>query len=236
MTLSTIRHLKLTFGGDLGSPAVEQWVCGLKYLPAASPYNYSENQLQTAVDALADTVKTWFQSSGALIGNSAFLNFCKLVSIGTNGKQESTNTPQHDFATPGVGAFTNYKMIWEQSYVLTFRTPLTRGRSHVGRIYPPLSGAGPVGTTPYADGSLNDGMATAGAVLLTDVATSIAATLEPGGPTGGFANISPGDSVKGTSPIATYITGVECDRVADIQHRRTNRVPRVGGTLAVVPQ
>lgn len=235
MAKTWLPHLKITLGGVLGSPAVEIWSCGLRYYPASPSTPPTPNQLQGVADAVAPDASAWMSAPEGAISKSAYLTYVKAVWVLNTGKQRDANTAMHDFASPVQGGGNNAAAIWEQSYALTFRTAVNRGRGHSGRIYPPISGTGPAVGQPYCAAGDANVMASNGALLLTNAATHVAGVIEPSGPTGGFAVMSVGDTVGGITPLATYITAVVCDRVADIQHRRVNRVPRLEGTTTTIP-
>jgi hypothetical protein len=155
------------------------------------------------------------------------LRYVKATWIQANGKQRDQNTAIAESAA-GVQGVSNYAAIWEQTYVLTFRTALKRGRAHAGRIYPPVAGHGPqLESQAYCSAAEAAGMAHAGAVLLTSMAQSLRTTVDTAQNFGSFCVFSPGDSSKGTTPTYEQIRSVECDQVADIMHSRTNRVPRL---------
>nr|CRY95896.1 hypothetical protein [uncultured prokaryote] len=226
-------HVRIQIGGTLGVPAVEIWSNAFRYYKANGVAPNAVD-LQGAADALAGPVSDWITRPESLIGNVVGLTYIKAVWVQSNGRQRDTNTAQHEFA-PAVMGTNAQAAIWEQTYCLTFRTPIKRGRAHSGRIYPPVAGHGAGGGTPYCSAADADGMAASGAQLLTAMGNAIAGVIEPGGPTGGFYVFSPGEAVRGTQPVAHPITSVVVDRVADIMHSRTNRVPRAEGAPSPVP-
>lgn len=229
-------HLRISFGGTIGDTSVgEIWSNTIRYVLAgqAAP---SANTLQTVADNVAAPLSAWFSSAAALISSVANLTYVKATWVLDTGKQRDSNTAQHEYAAPGPTGGHSFNPIWEQSYVITLRSGLKRGRGHAGRIYPPLSGNGPTGVTPYCSAADATGMAHAFALGMTQIATAISNVVEPGGPTGGFAVVSPGSRNAGTLPLYQYIQTVVVDRVADIMHSRTNRVKRLEGTPSPIPE
>lgn len=226
-------HVRIQIGGTLGVPAVEIWSNSFRYYKAngVAP---NPVDLQGVADALAGPVSAWIGRPESLIANVVGLTYIKATWVQANGRQRDANTAQHDFA-PTVMASHGGAVIWEQTYVLTFRTPVKRGRAHSGRIYPPVAGNGVQGGTPYCSVDDANGMAHSGAQLLTEMGAAIAGVIEPGGPTGGFYVFSPGEALKGTQPVAHPINAVVVDRVPDIMHSRTNRIPRAEGAANQVP-
>lgn len=227
-----VPHLRLTWGGTLGVPAVEIWSNTLAMVqdlttPAGDEVP-SESEIKALVIAMAPVVQTWFTAPDSIIGNAAQLSWLKAAWVLNTGKQRDTNTAIYDYA-PGVFGASATPPIWEQTYALTLRTPLTRGRGHAGRIYPPLNGQTPSGKTPYMDGASAAGMSDRFAACLGSLIAKTADVLN-GGETGPRilfpAIVSVGDTEAGLPALTNFITRVVCDRVADIQHRRTNRVPR----------
>lgn len=235
-------HLRMSWGGVLGNPAMEIWSNTVNWIAATQ--DPADNtltiptvgQLQAGVDGIAEALRGWFQSPQALISRSAALKYCKLNFINDHGLQPESNTVVHDFPET-LGNYIDANNIWEQSYALTLRTALQRGRSHSGRIYPPISG-GSIGVgQPYIDESQATGMATKFANFLTAATQGLnGAMLAAGYDPSGWrpAVVSPGSRSAGTPPLQQIITGVVCDRVADIQHRRTRNIPRREGTRVAV--
>jgi hypothetical protein len=95
------------------------------------------------------------------------------------------------------------------------------------------------GETPYIQATVADGMASAFATCLSDLCTEMADFLVAG--QGVLSYITPavasaGDGAEGSfkAPLLVPITGVVCDRVGDVQHRRTRQVTRLEGALAGV--
>jgi hypothetical protein len=226
-------HLRLAFGGTLGTPAVEVWANSLKFVPAAGVVPTAD-QLQSVANAAANPLHDWFSGLLTIISQTALLTYVKATWVQANGKQRDLNTALVDFAPPVPGQ-SNQPVIWEQSYCVTLRTGLKRGRAHSGRVYPPMSGRAPAVNSPYCDPTDAQNMGDNFAFLLTQLKTAIVAIIDPGSTTSGFAVVSPGDTVKGTTPEFAYITGTVVDQVCDIMHSRTNRVKRREGTTRALP-
>ena len=224
-----IPHLRVTFGGSLGTPSVEIWSNTINFnnLAAAIP---TEQEVALLPDAIAPAVATWFNAADSIINLDAKLEWLKAVWIQADNKQRGETTAIHDYPG-GVPGGSNVPVIWEQSYCLTWRTPLTRGRGHAGRIYPPLSGPPPVAGSPDCTAANANRLATSAIALLAGMRDGISQVLTPARVLNPVV-ISRGNVAGDKIPRAITITGVVVDRVADIQHRRTNRVPRAEGNLA----
>jgi hypothetical protein len=230
--------MQLQFGGTLGTNAADIWTCGLKYLFADEAHVPSVQEQQSIADAIAPAVQTWFTTAGTGISQDAFLNYIKANWINSDGLQPNPNTVRHDYAAPVPGGIAA-QVSWSQTYALTLRTGLHRGRAHSGRIFPPLVVFPPDAGTPYTVVLNSTNMANAGAKLINDINTAISAL--PTG-IGHVAILSPGNSARvvggstpaPTTPTSQIVTGVVCDRVPDVQHRRTDKVKRLEGITAPV--
>lgn len=240
MAKTWLEHIKISMFGTLGttnagaSAPVEIWSCGLRFYSPTNIVPTPADLASIGVQTI-NNIKKWFTSGGAIISPTAQLGGIKVIYVTNTGKQRDVNTVVVDAPPNTFGTGTSGSPIWEQSYALTFRTAIQRGRGHSGRIYPPLSGSQPDIGSPYCPANDASAMATAGALLLRDTENGIQNGF---GHTVDFyaAVMSTGDTAgTGIAPLATKITGVACDRVADIQHRRTNKVPRAEGVLAPIP-
>lgn len=220
----------------MGAPdSGEIWSNTVRFVPAQAGNAPNAQALQTVADNVSAPLAAWMARADSLIGYDAYLTYVKSTWVGTNGKQRDQATAIHEWPGAGIVGGHALHVIWEQSYCITLRSALKRGRGHAGRIYPPLSGNPPAGVTAYCAQQDANSMAHSFGLCLTQMATAVSNIIEPGGPTGGFAVVSPGNSVKGTLPLYQYISTVVVDRVADIMHSRTNRVPRLEGTSTPVP-
>jgi hypothetical protein len=238
-------HMRLAFGGTIGNPAVETWSNTLRFhfgglwagvpVIGADPYEPDRDQLQDMCNELGGAVQDWVQNASALISNDAKASWCKFNWITADGSQRDVNTVVTDF-TPVGGAIMEHPP-WYQTYVITLRTALTRGRGHAGRIYPPLAGPhGLVAGSPYITPADATAMATAAAAFISSCATRISDVVDvPAAQVAHAVVISPGSHEKGTSPVAYDITGTEVDRVPDVMHSRTTQVPRAAPALVPLP-
>lgn len=239
MTRSVSPYLRLQFGGNLGNPAVEIWSNGVNFAytegEKEAPSVAEINSISTQV---ATVLSGWFTNATSLIGPAASLTYHKLSWVLSNGKQRDIETVLHNYGNGVVGGAPS-NPAWTQTYALTLRTDVTRGRGHSGRIYPPLSGLAPEGASPYCSAVSANGMATQFATALADIAGRMQAVLNPSADTATVRPIHPcvvsaALSEKGQTPFNTRITHVVVDRVADVQHRRVNRVDRLEGATAAV--
>lgn len=224
---TVVPHMRLSWGGSLGIPAVEIWSNGLAF--RVGPEAPSAAELQAVADAAANPIQDFVTNVNAQIGSAVSLEWVKAVWLLNNGRQRDTNTAMHDYPTPFPRGAKSTNPIWEQSYCVTLRTALNRGRGHAGRIYLPLAGPNPEGTTPYAPASYADNLAALYATFDGQLHTAINGVL-PGTGRVAHSAISSRGTVDNPVPLLTNITGCVVDRVPDVQRRRVNRVQRLEGT------
>lgn len=228
-------HLKLTWGGTIGDPEVEQWTNGLRFIDFSEGGLPDDGDLQTALNELAPIIQTWFLNPDLGIGNAARLVWAKLNKLDESGLQPG-NTIRHDFPAAIWGP-TAANPSWNQTFAITFRTASQRGRAHAGRIFPPLMAAQPAGKSPYVNKVVADLCAQATGQLLGNLSIALNASLGGVGAAGrNFvpAVVSPGLKSKGTQEMRAQITSVVMDRVPDTQHRRTKQVNRNEGSPYVI--
>lgn len=218
--------MRVTWGGSLGIPAVEIWSNGLAY--RVGPEAPSAAELEAVADAVANPIQDFVTNVNAQIGSAASLEWTKATWLLNNGRQRDTNTAIHDYATPYPRGAKTTNPIWEQSYCVTLRTALNRGRGHAGRIYLPLAGPNPEGTTPYAPASYADNLAALFQTFYTQMNTAINGAL-PGTGRSAHMAISSRGTADNPIPLLTNVTGAVVDRVPDVQRRRVNRVQRLEG-------
>ena len=233
MVATYIPHMKLAYGGTLGLLTPEEWSNGLRFTVLGNPPN--EQQLQSMCDAAVGPLTTWMRSSGASINQAAFLTYAKLNWITATGKQRDQNTILTDIT--GVrGGSTLQTPPYYQTAAVTFRTRLRRGRGHTGRVFPPAvsienNPADPIG--PYMSVAQASAMATAYRNLIVDLRTAFATALG-GQPVPDLVVHSVGNTNTGVPAKAELVIGTVVDRVPDVQHRRTNRIPRAEGNQALL--
>lgn len=236
-----LRHLKLAFGGEIGTPALEQWSCTVRFKANSDDGNtvptvdFTPEQIDTALGNLNAPLQAWFSSPNAQIGSVARLTWAKLNMIEVNGKQRDVNTHRIDtgIVAGGGGAASVH---WFVTMALTERTNVSRGRAHSGRIFPPCIVSTPQAGTPYVGPNVAKDMAAAWANCLNGISTAIHAARGAGDVTKVYPVIgSPADTrIGGGGPLLERVTGVVVDRVGDVQHRRTDSVPRVEGDRTAV--
>lgn len=236
-----LRHLKLQFGGALGQGDVEIWSntvhfkCNSDDAAGVASVSFTPEQLDTALGLLNAPLQAWFNAADSQISSSAYLLWAKLNQIEPNGKQRDVNT--HRIDTGRVAGAAAGTPPWYQTYALTMRTNLSRGRGHSGRIYPPLVGTDPEPLSPYLRPADANRMASSWALALNEIAGQIHTARGAGDVTAVYPVVA--------SPIPTRIgdtggamlqriTGVVVDRVPDVQTRRTNAVPRAEGNRSAV--
>lgn len=229
-------HLVLTWGGTLGTPQQDEWSNTLRLVAPDDPHP-SPEALTAAAEALQPLLTAWFQSDGSKIGRAATVNFIKLNPVDEYNHQFPGATIRHDFTAAVEGLVTNPLVPWHQTYALTLRTKVGRGRASKGRIFPPVVAIQPELGSPYCAAAASSAAATAFAVFL-DAAQAAIATAINGVDAElydfHFCIISVGDRSKGQIGLDGIISSVEMDRVADVQHRRTNAVARSIGAKVLV--
>jgi hypothetical protein len=227
-------HVQISFGGTIGVSNPEVWTCGFKWNlvdPLSEP---TPDQLQACLGTLSTDIAAWFGGSGtnqSFIGIDAALTYVKLNMVEATGLQRAGDTIRTDLTTP-VNGPQNVGVPWHQTYAVTLRTALHRGRSHSGRFYPPLVAVQPDIGSPYCSLVAANGMASAAATLVTSINNDLGSHA---GMLGHIAVMSPGNTAKGTTPTHQNVTGVVVDRVADVQHRRTDRVARNETSVITIP-
>lgn len=221
-----VPHVQLSWGGTLGAGTSEVWTNGVKMAcPGGAP-------TQAQLDGLLPTLQSIASNfvSGAVIGHNTgnshsstdvHVSWVKANYIEATGLQRDSQTHVLDF--PPVSGLSQ-PVPFYQTYALTFRTALKRGRSHAGRIFPPCVSIPVVAGTGMASAADATEVATAGMELLNRINVEIGNAA--GAPFGAVAVFSRGLANASIEPILQTITAVELDRVPDVQHRRTNRLHR----------
>lgn len=227
-----VPHLRITWGGSIGNPAVDQWSNGLAW--QLGPEAMSANELQVAADGCGIALNDWITSAGASIGSAVLLEWVKAVWVLSTGKNRDVNTAVFELNSPNARGNNPVNPSWNQAYAVTLRTALSRGRGHAGRIYPPLSGKNPAGTTPYLAEADANAMASAFATCIVAMRTAIGNAQNPPNSRPATPVVVSRLTQDGRAPILTPITGCVVDRVADVIHARTNQVPRAEGARVAV--
>lgn len=234
-------HLKLSFGGDLGNPKMEIWNCTVRFKAGADSDNtdpsadFTSAQIDAALGALTTPLATWFASADAQLSSVAILNYAKLNWVMANGLQRDVNTHRVDTGPAAGGNGAANQPHWHTTFALTLRTGVARGRAHSGRIFPPAVHCPPELASPYISAAHANQMATAFATALNNISEAIQDARGDGTPVfpvvGSPASTSIGDT---RGALLERITGVVVDRLADVQHRRTNAIPRLEATRYAV--
>jgi hypothetical protein len=250
-------HVRISFGGTIGVPAVEVWENTINYTGAtdaltadimAAGASLPDQMAQLKIDIVRwfSSIDTAVNGAGAsLISNSVALDYIKLNLVGPNNRY--TNQPNTlQFAgiqAQGPQPSDGPPMPWQSTYGITLRVVNRRtGRGSKGRVFPPLAGCSPPVGSPYIDARLADAMTHSFATLLGDINTHLFSSngfvhpaADPG--VGNCIVVSPvphkGPNI-GAAALNSVITKVEINRVADVMTSRVNRVPRkTDGDLAV---
>jgi hypothetical protein len=221
-------HIRIAWGGSIGT-GKEIWTNSMKYVPAAGALA-TEAQLSAADLPVIQALGRWVSVSApnpSFIGQDANLSWLKMNNILASGLQATQATHIYEVGG-GYNGYDANSVPFYQTFAITLRTALKRGRAHSGRLFPPCVQPPIVAGT----GMCSVGDATAMALSFQVCLTSMQTALVAAGIPGGFAICSPGDATKGTVPIHTGITGVVVDQVPDVQHRRTDRLPRSEGATS----
>lgn len=239
---TVIPHLRLSWGGTIGEPAAEIWTNTLKWANDQS-VEPTTAALERACTAVKAPLVAWFTSTQAQISAVAKLTWIKLNYIQTDGRQRDVNTVVEDVTGVAGNVTTVNSPIWVQSYALTLRTGLKRGRGHAGRIFPPVCGlpSNYFAAGGYLMPTAADAMALKFGTCIRDVRNAMNAALgleQPPflteGPAYDAVVISASQTGDARPPQSNEIVSVVCDRVPDIQHRRTNRLPRSEGATVII--
>lgn len=225
MAPTYLPHVLLQMSGRLGTAGgPELWSCGIR-LHAPASVVPTRAQLVTALAAMQPLVADWFSGSDTAIASNGFLTTLKLNAINAAGKQPEQDTVELDYGTPPAGARPAVVPFY-QSWALTWRTAVRRGRGAAGRIYPPVVSAA-MAADGYCTTVAANGMAAAGALLLSNVNQQLSLAA---GSQFRAAVMSAGNDGQGGVPVVVptfnTITGVVVDRVPDVQHRRTRQLVR----------
>lgn len=235
-TLTWTPHYRVSWGGTIGNPAQEIWTNTLRFrgdndLIGVGAAVLDHDALQAVANALDPVLSAWIGGdASAKISSAASLKWVKVNWIDSAGHQPDTNTIIRDtVAQPGNSA--GGVASWFLSYALTLRTALARGRSHAGRIYPPVIALTVDPASGYCSVGEATGMATAFARAIYAMEAAFNAEAGITDPNIHAIVASPGSALRGTPPLFQRITGVVCDRVPDVMHSRTNAIPRAEGAL-----
>lgn len=223
-------HLRLSYGGTLGAPVIEEWSNTVRWkvedLDGPSPA-----ALDAALAALVGTnftspLRGWISRAASGVHQSAILTWAKLNWVKADGLQRDPVTHFVETSQPGESSSTTPPFY--QTFAITLRTALPRGRAHSGRVFPPMVIHTPTASgSPYLASANAVGMAQSFATLLEDVRDAMGTAFNSESiPQPDPAVFSPGVAAKGTAPTWERILSCVVDRVPDVQHRRTHQVPR----------
>lgn len=231
-----LQHIRLSFGGPLGG-GVEEWSNTVRLKHNANragnvaSVGVTGSQLDGGLERLEAPLKAWFSRTDTGIHNSAQLSWAKLNLILSTGKQAEAATHQREW-TPVNGGLAGNAPPWFQTLALTMRTDYKRGRAHSGRIFPPLIAYGIEVGTPYVSEAQANSAATSFATMLDAVCSAIVDSSWPIPDQSLYPVVASPATAIGPDPggaVLLPVTGIVVDRVHDVQHRRTNRVPRAEG-------
>jgi len=233
--VAVVPHLRLSWGGTLGVPAAEIWTNTLKWANDGTS-EPTRASLVDAAAAVAVPLAAWFTSSEAEIHNTCKLTWIKLNYIQADGRQRDTDTVMFEPSPAVAGGSADAGQHWIATYAITLRTGLSRGRGHAGRIYPPQCGKPSTFTasTGYLISGSADAMALKFGTAIRDIRDAMNPALDPVGNAFDLVVISASKTGDTRPPQSNEVVSVVVDRVPDIQHRRTNRLPRAEGATVVI--
>jgi len=225
----------MTVGGTMGTAAIsEEWSNTVRWKTiGAEP---TLGTIQDACTRLVPVVSGWMARGASMISGAALARYVKLNWINEQGLQRDVNTVVADFFAPGGGSHVTDVPPFYQTFAITLRTRLNRGRTHAGRVYPPLviHTAAEAGS-PYTSGDAAAGQATSFIEFLRAARAAIGVAFQTQGlETPDPAVFSPGNELKGTQPMWSPIISAVVDRVPDVQHRRTRQIPRSEGPTVLL--
>lgn len=223
-----VPHLRVSWGGNLGAGG-EIW-------SNSTAWSLSTGEAPSAAElqAICETgildVAPLVTGIGQQVSPAVNLGWMKAVWILNTGRQRDVNTAMIEYPAGNQPKGSGSQVPWTQTYAVTLRTALQRGRGHAGRLFPPPCGPMPEGVTPYAPAAFADALSGNYAIALNALRTSINTALD-GDPNVRFADlvISSRRTDDGRAAMLTPVVRCVVDRVADVMHSRTNRVPRLEG-------
>lgn len=228
-------HLRMTLGGTMGTNTVsEEWSNTIRWKTIGAEPTFET--ITAACQGLVAPCQAWMARATSMISGAALARFVKLNWIGADGKQRDVNTVVADFIAPGGGSHVTDVPPFYQTFAVTLRTRLNRGRTHAGRVYPPLViHTAAEASSPYTSGDAANGQADSYIQFLRAARAAIGVAfqvqaLSPPDP----AVFSPGNADKGTQPMWSPIISAVVDRVPDVQHRRTRQIPRSEGATVLL--
>lgn len=217
-------HLRVSWGGVLGTPGVEIFSNTVNFMAVESTVPTAA-ELDAMTVALAAVLSAYHALADSKINNQAFLTYVKANWILATGLQRDSSTHVFDISPPVAGA-QSAACPWYETYALTLRTNVSRGRAHSGRIFPPMVSfpnfqasnglADDFSLGPYAQAFAHCLFGMKSAIA---TATAAADTWNP-------VVVSPGKTSTGKAAIFSIIQSVVVDAVPDVQHRRTHKLKR----------
>jgi hypothetical protein len=200
-----MNHKLLTIGGSLFG-GTERWSIGIRF---ANSFDPTTGVDQAEVDACQAPIRTWFSSATTSFPTFHQVDMIKLAPIGIDGKYPGTlEAKEAVIATPIQGAVSAGSYPGQISLVVSLTTPFSRGRAHIGRVYPP-----PLSTSVSmaATGVLSAAQATSYMATFKTMMNGIRAT--PG-------LTAPAVMSRIGTGISIGITGLRVGCVLDTQRRR----------------
>ena len=171
------RHFKLTFGGQVGDD-IDEWSTGIRVAPVTlgavvdwpSAVTEVGEHYVPVVTALWNAVRTY-------VSSGIDLRWIKLAAIGTDGKYVPGIDPYiYDLETPNTGGKGGDSAGPQGAVVLSLRTNRNRGPATKGRMYLPLSGALPNGSTFKLSSTVTGAVANAGKTFIEQLRVIIETT------------------------------------------------------------
>lgn len=230
---AAIPHLRVSWGGFLGTGGeiwsnTKAWSLSTAEAPTAA-------ELEAITVAAAEPLTNLVSFAGVQVSPAVTFAWVKAVWLLNTGRQRDVNTAMYEFPAAGRPRGAGAAVPWTQTYAVTLRTAVQRGRGHAGRLFPPPCGPMPEGQTPYAPAAFADSLSANYAVALNGLRAAINEALA-GDPTVRAADlvVSSRRTADGRAAMLTEVTSCVVDRVADVMHSRTNRVPRLEGATNAI--
>lgn len=218
-------HYLLQFGGPKGTPALENWSCGIRMVAVGGDLDQAAT-MDYLEDVCSVALKDWFVRVTSKISAEAKLAFAKLNRISPDGTYAEPTTVQYFYSSAwsgGVAGTGTAAIIPQASLALTWETDtVSRGLASRGRIYSPA---------PAVASSAATGLFPAGDALT--IATSAAQLISDLRGPGGAGSMVPNIVSDQGAGVAHRIDQVSVDNRVDIIRKRANQLVPARSKIAV---
>lgn len=212
-----VARARLVVGGRIGTPAVEEWSCGLNWGPGSSALPDTAGELQTWTDSVAALIIAMSSAEAPLTWLSSIGTIETVTGYYYPGPGPAAAVAQTDISPAKAGSGV-HTFPFQITQAITLNTPVA-GRRTRGRIYwPRLAGTiqapGTISTTQGTADDFRDMLESWG----TDGTTSGAYAL----------------SVYSTAgDLLTPVSSISIGNVLDTQRRRRDQVVETRVTSVV---